>query len=278
MLRFAILLFLVVTVTEADINYKNKVKRDLNPGTMRKRQVTTCGENQFMCKSGECILAEWTCDTQADCQDGSDEQECECVCRGEHKFQCQNGKCVPSSFICDSDNDCGDMSDETDCHLVTCRPGMHRCDEFRCINEWDICDGVDDCRDGWDESNCDTCNDGYIHCANSTKCIPDDWRCDGWANCPDGSDEQNCVCNTTTHFLCTSGQCIRGDYRCDGNNDCSDGSDEVGCPPPHPSVCSDHLSVRGCLQMNDTSTPICLDDDLGFKYCRKFCNLCLSDE
>ncbi|PVD30332.1 hypothetical protein C0Q70_09596 [Pomacea canaliculata] len=117
-----------------------------------------------MCKSGECILAEWTCDTQADCQDGSDEQECECVCRGEHKFQCQNGKCVPSSFICDSDNDCGDMSDETD------------------------------------------------------------------------------------------------------------------CPPPHPSVCSDHLSVRGCLQMNDTSTPICLDDDLGFKYCRKFCNLCLSDE
>lgn len=51
MLRFAILLFLVVTVTEADINYKNKVKRDLNSGTIRKRQ----GESNMSFITPSCL-------------------------------------------------------------------------------------------------------------------------------------------------------------------------------------------------------------------------------
>lgn len=48
--------------------------------------------------------------------------------------------------------------------------------------------------------------------------------------------------------------------------------------PLHPSVCRDRMTIRGCWLMNDTSTPVCFDDDLGFKYCRKFCDLCSPDD
>lgn len=36
----------------------------------------TCGPNEVQCKDGECIQAEWTCDTEADCPDRSDEVNC----------------------------------------------------------------------------------------------------------------------------------------------------------------------------------------------------------
>ena len=36
----------------------------------------TCGPLEFQCHSGQCIQAEWTCDTDRDCHDGSDELNC----------------------------------------------------------------------------------------------------------------------------------------------------------------------------------------------------------
>ena len=36
----------------------------------------TCAENEFTCKNGECILAKWKCDAEADCLDSSDEDHC----------------------------------------------------------------------------------------------------------------------------------------------------------------------------------------------------------
>jgi len=39
-----------------------------------------------------------------------------CVACREDQFQCRNtGRCIPSSWSCDSDNDCGDWSDEQNC-------------------------------------------------------------------------------------------------------------------------------------------------------------------
>ncbi|XP_025093691.1 low-density lipoprotein receptor-like isoform X3 [Pomacea canaliculata] len=187
----------VLTATAAVHDYRTKVKREL------RRQARICGENQFLCTSGECILSEWTCDTQADCADGSDEQECECRCRGENRYQCHNGKCVPAAFVCDVDDDCGDNSDEIDCHYVTCRPEQVQCDNFKCINPWDLCDGVDDCRNGWDERDCATCREEYILCGTGTRCIPATWRCDGWPDCADGSDEHG-VCVTPPLTSCVT--------------------------------------------------------------------------
>ena len=36
----------------------------------------TCADNKFTCKNGECILAKWECDAEADCLDSSDEEKC----------------------------------------------------------------------------------------------------------------------------------------------------------------------------------------------------------
>lgn len=40
--------------------------------------VAGCADNEFQCKNGICIQEEWTCDTDNDCFDGSDENLPEC--------------------------------------------------------------------------------------------------------------------------------------------------------------------------------------------------------
>jgi len=34
---------------------------------------------------------------------------------GPHEFQCKNNNCIPDHWRCDSQNDCGDNSDEENC-------------------------------------------------------------------------------------------------------------------------------------------------------------------
>ena len=36
----------------------------------------TCGGNDFICDSGQCIPVDWQCDGDPDCDDGSDEISC----------------------------------------------------------------------------------------------------------------------------------------------------------------------------------------------------------
>ncbi|CAF1547490.1 unnamed protein product [Adineta steineri] len=88
-----------------------------------------CETDEFQCRNGMCIPAEFAFDATPDCMDSSDEQaldvlykrhsQCakespsECDDRLCHKdqFSCGNGECVPWSAILNDQNDCGNVRD-----------------------------------------------------------------------------------------------------------------------------------------------------------------------
>lgn len=54
------------------------------------------------------------CDGQNNCQDLSDEINCEII-DGCHRRCDNNTRCIPETFLCDGERDCSDGSDEEKC-------------------------------------------------------------------------------------------------------------------------------------------------------------------
>ena len=53
---------------------------------------TDCGSYQFQCASGDCVNANYKCDGDRDCNDGSDELGCPC---DNNEFRCaSDGRCL----------------------------------------------------------------------------------------------------------------------------------------------------------------------------------------
>uniref|UniRef100_A0A673MCW6 Low density lipoprotein receptor b n=1 Tax=Sinocyclocheilus rhinocerous TaxID=307959 RepID=A0A673MCW6_9TELE len=191
------------------------------------------------------VSTRWRCDGKSDCENGADEQGCVLKNCTDEEFHCRSGQCVSLSFVCDSDSDCDDGSDEASCPAPTCGPGSFQCNNSVCVPRLWACDGDTDCADGSDEwlQNCTggtgqqpqtVCRDHELLCS-SGECVHGSWRCDGGTDCADGSDEHNCTALTCRpdEFLCNDGSCVPGIRQCDGNPDCRDHSDETDCVTVH---------------------------------------------
>ncbi|KAI8496467.1 hypothetical protein Bbelb_257660 [Branchiostoma belcheri] len=163
-----------------------------------------------VCTDGDCDVHEVICDGIVDCDDGSDENNCD-------EETCPNGITIRETRVCDGTDDCGDNSDEQHCCE---RQGKTPCSNGQCINSqkgcdttfshipcqgeyqmsrYSTCDDIEDCSDGSDEScppsACD--NGALFHSAT---------RCDGKDDCGDNSDEKNCDC----YYLRDKGASYRG--------------------------------------------------------------------
>ena len=171
----------------------------------------------------------WKCDGDADCLDGSDEENClETECNPAIGFQCQNGLCIKRSWVCDGEDDCEKGEDEKVSTI-----------DILILNRKKL-----PCKECEEEENfvhqLKMCPDELFSCSNSKECIKQEWACDGDVDCVDGSDEDESSCfgrtptNSTCSkqepfFRCLNGDCIPQELQCSGEKDCIDGSDEVDC-------------------------------------------------
>ncbi|XP_056127208.1 low-density lipoprotein receptor-related protein 1B isoform X1 [Rhinichthys klamathensis goyatoka] len=207
-----------------------------------------CRNDDFQCRNWRCIRANWICDGDDDCLDGSDEEAQ--ICSNHScpidQFKCPNNRCIPKRWLCDGTDDCGDNEDESNktCSAQPCRAGQFTCGNGRCVPEAWRCDQDDDCGDMSDEStSCafPTCEAlSQFSCANG-RCISMKWHCDSDDDCGDNSDEAGCIHSCANgQYKCTSGRCIPDHWACDGDNDCGDFSDEnvtcAGVAPALPPV------------------------------------------
>ncbi|XP_059148486.1 low-density lipoprotein receptor-related protein 6-like isoform X2 [Physella acuta] len=94
----------------------------------------TCASDHFKCHSGgvQCIPLVWKCDFSSECEDNSDEENCQ-ECTAE-QFKCSSGQCIDKKLKCDGKKTCDDGSDEKDC----CQG-----DNCECAD----CNGKPDCND-----------------------------------------------------------------------------------------------------------------------------------
>ncbi|CAF1435934.1 unnamed protein product [Adineta steineri] len=201
-------------------------------------QMWICNEQQFQCRTGQCIELEWVCDGEWDCSDASDEfnlngnlsnHNKNLVGLNERKTKCPTYNAfLPFFNICNFDY-------EYPCYRSNVSNPLD-IDEYRpCISHTQIGDRIEDCYGGIDEKNvfedCQSNMLGYTLRCNNT--------CQDYNNaCLRG----NCMtsplcfyknmnvssCSNPKDVICLNGTCIPNG-RCDKIHQCLHGEDEHWC-------------------------------------------------
>ena len=210
----------------------------------------TCRQEQYQCKTRQCIDVNWVCDGMWDCRDGSDEealsmnqpwsdhnQQLDQYLLSRRLQECERRYEVqPFGKICD-------LSREYPCYLKNASNPLDIVANPPCIPFARIGDRTVDCYGALDEKN---------------TLVDDENRMRGYSlQCPDGifvkypfaCKNDTCLdpilcsyksldgdyCSEENDALCLDGSCAL-DRRCDGIADCAFGEDEHWCHPQGLSV------------------------------------------
>uniref|UniRef100_T1J2G9 EB domain-containing protein n=1 Tax=Strigamia maritima TaxID=126957 RepID=T1J2G9_STRMM len=147
-------------------------------------------------------------------------------------FQCRSGWCLSWYYVCDGRANCDDGSDEDECIPFNCPRQAHQCGDGSCLARSKVCNGRRDCIDGSDENNCfNKCNSKSFRCGDGA-CLPQYAFCNAAISCRDLSDEIVSLCAGETNscpngtFRCSNGRCRSTAILCTGKDGCGDASDE----------------------------------------------------
>ena len=250
--------FKVYNNSTVDVNILNVLcQKDFYPTD------PTCGQNQFRCGDGTCILNHHACDSILDCADYTDEENCTC---GEDRFVCDENSCISSSKYCDMISDCADRSDEKQCKYFN-QSLFKRATVKKLIpldyNKVQLHD-PNYRRGKWYAAEKETFVNYGPYCDNETHvrcykdhpfCIPRYLVCtymdDLVQYCPDGIHLQSCKAfQCPDMFKCPDSYCIPYHHVCDGTKDCEGGVDELNCSK---------LACPGLFKCRSVSGDICID-------------------
>ncbi|KAF8778576.1 MAM and LDL-receptor class A domain-containing [Argiope bruennichi] len=186
---------------------------------------TLCVKEDFVCRTGkQCIPMAWRCDCAYDCQDGSDEDNCdiECSTTSPPKFVTTSPRIQSTTTTVRKDTTTSKFSRDTGPTTVgttppttvgTCPAKTWRCDDgSACVPQLMLCDGVEDCNDGSDEkykcTNANLCTEMKYFCMDrkTDPCLPRESICNGKKECSDGSDESLCD-KCPPNFCLNNGTC-----------------------------------------------------------------------
>ncbi|XP_037122199.1 LDL receptor repeat-containing protein egg-1-like [Syngnathus acus] len=151
------------------------------PPPANRNSVLKCRLGSQLCQDGtQCVPYSHVCDGEKDCQDGSDEEECDTRMTTPPENGRQNQPPLPA---------------KTQPPIKpSCTSPSFLCPDSTCIPPTQICDGVKDCPDGSDEKRClKRCkNKSDFLCKDRRSCVLKKLVCDGRAHCHDSSDEVDC--------------------------------------------------------------------------------------